>query len=874
MNNTDFSYIFNWWGVLFFAGIFFLPLTAKIFPQFSDKGYAFSKILGVIIVSYIAYVLSVLHILPFTTLSIYGITFLTASILLLFKNNLKQFLNKKVFILFIFEELLFLFGLLFWSYVRSFNPDIYGLEKFMDFGFVNSILRSSYLPPVDMWYPPFSINYYYFGHYITALLTKSTNIPSLITFNLMIATLFALTLTESFSLGMNVLSSFQEQHKQKFFRFIFGGLLIACLITFAGNLHILYSFFKTYDADKPVPLWQLEFSFFNPCYHQETYIKTTPDGKQQTIACTKEDQERLYTYPNSYWYPNATRFIYHTIHEFPIYSWVVADLHGHVLDIPMVILTIAVLFSFFVYLHDSHLSKSVNDEVKKLSKRNYFSELFSQYGRFIFLGFLIAIMYMTNAWDGLTYLMLTAIILGYLQWDKISKDKNILNPLFQIIPKTINLHKTKILLEKHFLIDLFTGVVFYLLIIVFSFFVFSRPFSANFSVSKIVSGIGVVGAPSFLLERKTVNQAGMYGNDQRNLFIKLLIPDHCKSLMSPDDQKLVTTQYDVRKIGPFLFEPDHCLRSPWWQLLILYGFFYFFVFAFLLSLRKKESLQKTDSFILILITTATILIILPEFFYMKDIYPDHYRANTMFKLVFQAFIMLSLASGYIIMRTLSKQNLNILRIKQKILYVTYLFTTVGLLSLVFIYPYFAINSYYGGITEDINSMLCRSVNPIFTFFHIANNDRNKDCSTTVIRNKGLDGLKYLKDKFPGDYEAINWLNNNVHGQPVVLEAQGDSYTDYERISANTGLPTILGWYVHEWLWRGIDAPKARAGDVQKIYESVNIQEVKNLLNQYNVQYVLIGTLESQKYLNISEDKFKTLGKIVFQSGGTKIYKLN
>ena len=47
-----------------------------------------------------------------------------------------------------------------------------------------------------------------------------------------------------------------------------------------------------------------------------------------------------------------------------------------------------------------------------------------------------------------------------------------------------------------------------------------------------------------------------------------------------------------------------------------------------------------------------------------------------------------------------------------------------------------------------------------------------------------------------------WLNDNVNGQPVVLEASGDSYKDYDnRVSAMTGLSTVLGWYVHEWLWR-------------------------------------------------------------------------
>ena len=83
-------------------------------------------------------------------------------------------------------------------------PDIHGLEKFMDFGFLNSILRSDYFPPKDMWYTPLTINYYFFGHLATAVLTKLSFLPSFITFNLMIATLFTLTFSAAFSIGVNL----------------------------------------------------------------------------------------------------------------------------------------------------------------------------------------------------------------------------------------------------------------------------------------------------------------------------------------------------------------------------------------------------------------------------------------------------------------------------------------------------------------------------------------------------------------------------------------------------------------------------------------------------------------------------------------------
>ncbi len=235
---------------------------------------------------------------------------------------------------------------------------------------------------------------------------------------------------------------------------------------------------------------------------------------------------------------------------------------------------------------------------------------------------------------------------------------------------------------------------------------------------------------------------------------------------------------------------------------------------------------------------ATLLIIIPEFIYAKDIYPDHNRANTMFELVFQSFIMLSLVTGYAISRISYA-----LKIKKTLLtrgmYVLFFFITLCLLTTVFTYPYFAISSYYGNLKTY----------------------------------RGLDGTKYLAEKYPSDAKAIVWLNKNVNGQPVILEAQGDSYTDFARISSNTGLPTVLGWTVHEWLWRGTyDIPAPRIDEIKTLYESKDLTQTKSLLQKYHVKYIFVGDLEKEKYA-IDEEKFKTLGKVVFENGMTRIYQL-
>ena len=703
MQFPDIVFIFQWWFLLFIVSSIFLPLTTYIFSNFFDKGYIFSKILGIAFISYAVLLLGVLKILPFGVPEIIFILicFAVINLFLIYKHPNILVSVKKSWRVFAFEELLFLSTLIFWSFIRAHQSDIHGLEKYMDFGFVNSILRSSYFPPNDMWFTPHSINYYYFGHLVTAVLTKLSAIPSPVTFNLMLSTIFAFTFTGAFSIGANLI------YKLNAIRYTLyatlGGLLSASVVTFSGNIHTIYTLFKPYANEHPLPFWQLIFS---PA-----------------------------SFPNSYWYPNATRFIYNTIHEFPLYSFVVSDLHGHVLDIPFVLLTIAILFSLFL-------------------KTKLFTFHFSLLT--LLLAFLLAIMYMTNAWDGILYFGLMAIVISYLK----RKGGNYWN---------IGLS----------LVFIFIGSIFFTL----PFSLFFKPFASN---------IGILCAPDFLIK--------------------------------------------IGHLGPFIFEPDHCQKSPWWQLITLYGFFYFWVIGFFIFKIKNwvRNFSPSDVFVLILIAFSTLLIILPEFVYIKDIYPAHYRANTMFKLVYQSFIMLSIASGYIIVRIVSSIN-------KKIFAICYLLFTICLIFLVFLYPYFAINSYYNNLKTYA----------------------------------GLNGTDYLKPLYPTDYEAIQWINKNIKGQPVILEAQGDSYTDYARVSTNTGLPTVLGWTVHEWLWRGTyDIPAPRIEEVKNLYEAKDIELTKQLIKKYDVKLVFIGDLEKQKYLELNERKFKDLGTIIYENGNTKIYKIN
>jgi YYY domain-containing protein len=726
---SNFPYFLNWFLISFIIGIAFLPLTFLLFSKFKDKGYIFSKIIGLIIISYVIFVLATIRLLRFSQFNLVLILIIAFAVnyFIFLKKKVglelkKKFLNslKANWKIYFFEEALFFIMFYFWSYIKTFQPNINGLEKFMDFGFINSILRGDYFPARDMWFTSLTINYYYFGHLATAVLTKISNVPASITFNLMQALVFTFCFTASFSIGLNLYFLCKGDIDKKIdnLKMIISGLLTAVLVVFAGNLHTVYAFFTAYPNESPIPPWQLVFSPLS--------------------------------FPNSYWYPNATRFIYHTIHEFPMYSWVVSDLHSHVLDIPFVLLTIAFLITFF-------FSKKIN------------------YLKIFFISFLASILYMTSAWDGAIYLGLSVIIIIYKESARI-KNLKILNKRTPL------------------------NLVFYSCILVIGYFIFSLPFNLFFK--PFVSGIGILCAPQFLIAKG--------------------------------------------KIGPFLFEAGHCQRSPLWQLFILYGFFYFWVISFALFLYKiyKKRLSKIttiDKFIILLIIFSTVLIIVPEFLYIKDIYPDHYRANTMFKLVYQAFILLSICSAYIIIRIFSTFKKNSFFSKSLFLHVFYFLFSLVIISIVLIYPYLSTTSYYNNL----------------------------------VNQQDLDGTKYLKSLYPSDYQAIRWLNKNIKGQPVILEAQGDSYTDYARISANTGLPTVLGWTVHEWLWRGTYAvPAPRIEETRLLYESKDITQTKALIKKYSISFIFIGALEREKYTNLNEDKFSKLGKMVYQLNSTKIYRVH
>ncbi len=145
----------------------------------------------------------------------------------------------------------------------------------------------------------------------------------------------------------------------------------------------------------------------------------------------------------------------------------------------------------------------------------------------------------------------------------------------------------------------------------------------------------------------------------------------------------------------------------------------------------------------------------------------------------------------------------------------------------------------------------------------------------------MDFAQYVDDgknlNLPADAKAIRWLQDNVVGTPVVLEGRSPVYRWGSRISIYTGLPTVLGWDVHQGQQRAgySSMIQARSLDVERAYASVSTAEALAILHKYQVGYVVVGGLERAYYPAFGLAKFSTMPelRVVYDAEGVQMYEV-
>ncbi|MHB1452989.1 MAG: DUF2298 domain-containing protein [Saccharofermentanales bacterium] len=831
--------VFIIWYLTFLLSSFaFLPLSALIFTKNADKGYAFAKPLSMAVAGFTIWTLSYLHIVPFRFVAIL-IVFIAFFILFLSLRRTREafadtFRSARTVRMMAIEETIFAGGLLFWSFVRGIKPLLDSLEKPMDYGFMMSMMRTDFLPAKDMWFSAGNINYYYFGQYIYTFMTKLSGLHPDVTYNLSMAATFALTLSLSFALCYMLLETGMKKGLKLFAAApALGGAIGSFFVTIGGNSHAFF-YGSHFNSVTQTLVKAPGYKLLKYLWDKGLLVKWQPAAED---LVGKTDTNGIVI--DSFWFANSTRFIGYnptthdkTIHEFPYYSFLVADLHAHLINLSFVLLLIALMavlvnspamYRIGASFRRTELLLSGTEDKGWLRKeaKTASGAFLSTVANPIFLisSLLLGIFMMCNFWDFAIYLVvisMTLLIVNLKGIGKLGSWETLPVFLFQLVSVMVPF---LFISNPAFAIAGFAGsviVCFLLLLLSSDAFTIT---GAQISLLFFISNLLIL---PFNLNFEPISKSIALSINHTPIYQLAVL--WCTHLLIG----LLFVIFVIRRrVAEKTDIPGHA------------------VYARGRVSRFLTGMNPVDLFVAGLFVCGLIFVVMPELVYVVDIYSgDYKRANTMFKFTYQAFVMLSLVMGYCVMRiALTKPG------PSKVDY-RWSFVSIAMILMLAVpayYPTVATGQWIGELKLD--------------------------------RYQGLDGIEGLAST--DRLEAINWINENIEGQPVLLESYGDSYSEYCQLSAYTGLRTVIGWQTHEWLWRTSKVVtdgynqivRPHQTDVQAIYEFKDQAAVNRLILKYDIGYIAVGQVERSKFASINEEMLKTLGSIVFENEGLYIIKV-
>jgi len=198
--------LFLWWLVLEGLGLLALPLTFRLFSARADHGYVFGKIIGLLLVSYVAWLLGFAGV-PFgAALWVALVLFAGLNLALAWRDRaaLQAWREGTMLRTILIHDGLWSAGFLFFAWERSLWPPIVDQEKYMDFAFFNTLQRTEVMPPQDPWMSGLPFNYYYFGYLMFANLARLVGLPSPVSYNLCVATIGGLTFAQLAAIGLTL----------------------------------------------------------------------------------------------------------------------------------------------------------------------------------------------------------------------------------------------------------------------------------------------------------------------------------------------------------------------------------------------------------------------------------------------------------------------------------------------------------------------------------------------------------------------------------------------------------------------------------------------------------------------------------------------
>lgn len=855
-----------WWVAVEAVGVAAFPLAFVLFHRLPDRGYAFAKVLGLVLIGYGLWMGSLLGLIPNSRGSVILLLALLAAGSLLAvagqRRDLAAYL-KDGWRYVLFVEATFTVVLAAAVYLRSFAPNIDSGEKPFEFAFLNSINRTESFPPPDPWLSGHSISYYYFGYVVVAALTKLTGLSTSVTFFFGVSLMGALAWTGAFGLVYNLLAAQRQPLGGPALspRPLVFGLAAAALLIVASNLEGVFELLARHGVGS-----------------RGFYDALGIYGLPGPYDCSGVPADCARWYPTrNYWWWWATRIgSNYDIQEFPFFSLHFGDLHAHVMAMPILIVLLAVAYQMLAG------PGPTGPMWFWRSPR-----------RFLLTALLAGAAVFTDAWAAPLTLLLLAASAGLGEW--LRGGRRLRAAVATGVSTSVAL-----------------GATMFVLFLPYYWHLESDAHGVAVAKTAFTSGAvpqasEATGPVHFLLFWTPLLWVVLSG------CIAFFLAQRWRGFR-PQQAALGCLLWAapilfwaLAVVGSEGFDGlGEELRARGASLITLAALAVSVTIAALSFLRHLDRAGQDPGglFASLLAVFALEMLLGAELYYVKDALG--FRANTVFRFWHEGWMLLALAGGYGLYEATRSW-----RLPRMIPWV-YLAGWGMLLGLAYsllvaIDPWQNLYSRWwtavpglflaggsllalaaGSATAGAGRAIAAArlvwlgatavvlagslVYPVLVAF---------DRTGGFTYAQTVDGLDFVRRQDPDEYEAIRWLNDNVRGTPVIAEATGGDFSASGRISSRTGLPTVIGWVNHEAQWRGRPGPRdegdpalsVRPMAVSRLYTTSDNNEALAIVQRYGIEYVYVGKLERNTYGTAGLAKFAEFMDVAFQNGTVTIYRV-
>jgi YYY domain-containing protein len=757
--------VLRWWATMTLIGWLAWPLAAGVFRGLPGRGYGLARALGLLALAYVYWLLGMAGVIPNSDGALWGVAVALAAAGLLGWWFARRDLGSEVrreWRHLLLAEALFAALLLLYAAHKAYDPAIDHTEEPMDFAFLNAMVRSPRFPPNDPWLAGHTVSYYYLGYLTVSLVGRLAGAPTAVGYNLGLAHTLALTAVGGYSVIQGLLRAAGGAHRQAGAQAagVLGGVAVALAGNGAGILEALRARGVLSEA---AARW----------FGVPGLAEAAPTGSWL---------------PEGTWWWRASRIIHDAnvvpnanilgknptvITEFPAFSFILGDLHPHVMALPYLMLGVGLAGALYG-LGRGGLERDL---------RTWGALAVTALGLGA-LGFL-------NTWDIPTWAALGTLafvggraagqaegLISGAAPGRAWRDGALLG---------VGLLVAAIVPYLPFYLSLGSqaqgiGLAYYAKTPLRQFVLCFAPWLLPLAV-EVASTAGAQRA------RKKLRRA-------LALWAAIVVAPWALTGLLGGPGRLILGLGVAAVSGSWLWIVlSAALALLGARLLWGHG-----------GMEGARGIAEWLSGAALFLALA--LAYLCEFVYLRDLFDT--RMNTVFKLYYQAWVLMGIGAVLVGYRQWRQGGW-----RRGAAYAAIL-----LLIMTFYYPVAA--AYTRG-------------------------DGYRGLDT-------LDGAAYLREASPAEYGAYRWLDGAATGHDVVVEAPGEEYrADTSRLSAWTGVPTILGWPGHEAQWRrsqdrgGTDWLPARLADLETIYTSADREAVTRALRAYGATYLYVGPYERERY---------------------------